>query len=524
MTDKIGVSLMPPLYKMIITVTACILILPGLLSADPSFPLPNIEPPSIPDYTANITDFGAVGDGQTSDTQAFTRTLAACTAAGGGRIIVPAGIWLTGPIQLKSNIDLHLERGAVIRFSDRFEDYPLIQTTWEGSAAVRCMSPIQGINLTNIAITGQGILDGSGGVWRSVKKSKMTDQQWKTLINSGGVLNPAGDVWWPDKAALNGPQLVSELQKRNAPVEDYAPLRAYLRPVMISLINCKNVLLDGPTFQNSPAWNIHPLLCENVLIQNVSVRNPWYAQNGDGLDLESCKNAVVAQCCFDVGDDAICLKSGRDEYGRQRGKPCENIWITVGSEMSGGVYNVFVNNCTFLGTDVGLRFKSTRGRGGIVKNIFLENIRMSDILTDAIRFNMFYGGTAPTETDDAVQTENVPVDEGTPRFRNIHIKHLICTGADRAVWLQGLPEMAIQQISLEDALISSRTGIVCAEADDITLTHVTLKTNQTPAVRLYNSRNVTFQDVTVPEAGVPYWQLAGAKTDNILIQGEKVSP
>lgn len=469
---------------------------------------------NIPPYSVSIVEFDARQDNLSLTTQAFKKAIASCALAGGGHVIVPPGLWPTGPIQLKSHIDLHLKRGAVIQFSDDFNDYPLTRTTWEGLPRVRCMSPLFGNNLTNISITGHGTIDGAGQVWRPVKKFKVTAKHWESLIQSGGVLNDKGDVWWPNQEALNGPMLVQALESRNASLRDYAPLRAYLRPVMVSLINCKSVLLDGPTFQNSPAWNIHPLLCEDVTIRNITVRNPWFSQNGDGLDLESCRNVTVTDSVFDVGDDAICLKSGKDEYGRKRGRACENIvitnctvyhghgGITVGSEMSGGVKNVFVDNCTFLGTDVGLRFKSTRGRGGMVENIHIQNVRMSNIPTDAIRFNMFYGGTAPKPGDGSYTATEAPVNDGTPQFRNVVIKNIVCEGANRAIWLQGLPEMPIQGISFEQVRIRAEHGMVCIDANQIKLKDVTIKNQTSPAFTLYNSRHVQLDQVYRNTAGV----------------------
>ena len=250
-------------------------------TSDFPFGMPEIKVPQFPDAAFNIIDYGAVGDGQTKNTKAFGDAIKACVEAGGGRVVVPAGMWLTGAIELKSNLDLHLEQGAVIQFSEDYDDYPLIQSTWEGRPRVQCMSPLYANGLENIAITGQGIIDGAGQAWRPVKKFKMTERQWKELIASGGVLNEAKDMWWPTKEALNGPQILASLRRKgDVKLEDYAQVRSYLRPVMVALIQCKNVLLDGPTFQNSPAWNIHPLLCENMIVRNISVRNPWYSQNG----------------------------------------------------------------------------------------------------------------------------------------------------------------------------------------------------------------------------------------------------
>ena len=210
-----------------------------------------------------------------------------------------------------------------------------------------------------------------------------------------------------------------------------------MRPVLLYLESCRNVLLQGVTFQNSPNWCLHPLLCENLIVDQVMVRNPAYAQNGDAIDVESCRNVLVVNSSFDAGDDGICLKSGRDEQGRRRGRPTENVVVdgctvfnghggfVVGSEMSGGVRNIWVNDCQFLGTDAGLRFKSCRGRGGVVENIYIRNISMADILGDAVTFDLFYGGKSVIEQlESGERINNIaaePVGEGTPVFRNIDI-------------------------------------------------------------------------------------------------------
>ena len=234
-------------------------------------------------------------------------------------------------------------------------------------------------------------------------------------------------------------------------------------------------------------------MCEYIIIDNVLARNPSFAQNGDALDLESCKNALIVNSRFDAGDDGICIKSGKDADGRRRGKPCENVVVdgctvfaghggfVVGSEMSGGVRNFMVSNCQFLGTDVGLRFKSKRGRGGIVENIYIRNISMMDIITDAITFNMYYGGKSVSEVKAAGivpdNTTPAPVDETTPVFRNIFIENVVCNGAGRAMEFNGLPEMPIDNIRLknitirahEDAVFCNVTENVSQENVKITL-------------------------------------------------------
>lgn len=505
------------------------------------FPMAQIQLPAFPDRTVAITNHGAIGDGLTLNTEAFKRAIESCAQAGGGRVVVPPGVWLTGPIQLKSRIDLHLEKGSLLLFSRRFEDYPIVQTTYEGSRSARCTSPISGSNLENIAITGEGVIDGSGDAWRPVKKAKMTESQWKKLVGSGGVVSRDGATWFPSLEAMNGLDLVVKLERSGQPVSlnAYAGAKEFLRPVMISLIECRKVLLDGPTFQNSPAWNIHPLMCEDLVMRNVTVLNPWYSQNGDGLDLESCRRAAVYNCRFDVGDDAICIKSGKDEGGRKRGRPCEEIVIadcvvyhghggfTVGSEMSGGVRNIVVTRCTFLGTDVGLRFKATRGRGGVVEKIYISDIRMKDISTDAIGFNMYYGGDAPIpDSDSKVATPArcaAPVNEGTPRFQSIFLRNILCTGAERAVQLEGLPEMAIRDIELENVLISARRGLECVDAEEIRLDNVRILSRTGPAFNLKDSRNVLIRKAAAPEGVEVFLKLDGASSSGVRLQETDLS-
>lgn len=453
------------------------------------FDMPQINAPTFPERNVTLTDFGAVGNGTHLCTEAFAKAIDALSAQGGGHLIVPSGIWFTGPIVLKSNIDLHLEKGAVILFSPDVDLYPLVETVFEGLDTRRCQSPISGRNLTNVAITGEGAIDGNGHFWRPLKKGKVTESQWKSALSRGGVFKRA-DYWFPYPETLKGDTISNMNVPQNLKSEEeWQSVRHFLRPVMISLISCKNVWLQGVIFQNSPAWNLHPLMCENVLIEEVLVRNPSYAQNGDRLDLESCKNALIVNSTFDVGDDGICLKSGKDEDGRRRARKCENVVVdgctvfkghggfVVGSEMSGGVRNVYVSNCKFLGTDVGLRFKSNRGRGGVVENIWIDHISMMDIPTEPITFNLYYGGKSAVEVLESgekvpAEVEPKPVDETTPCFRNIHISNLTCSNARRAFFFNGIPEMPIKDITLENVYITSQLGGEFVYSEDISLKNI----------------------------------------------------
>lgn len=486
--------------KIFILVCACMLALGAYaaekakyshLYKDLPFAMEQVMAPVFPQNKVNLKDFGAKGDGSSLCTEAFAKAIDALEKMGGGKLIVPQGVWYTGPITLKSNINLHLNKGAVILFSPDLDLYPLIDTSFEGLNTRRCKSPISGFNLENVAITGQGVIDGNGEYWRPVKREKVTDKQWKTFTSRGGAFkNP--NFWFPSEGALKGDaQSNMNVPSSERTEAEWNEIKHYLRPVMVSLVKCKNVWLNGVIFQNSPAWNIHPLMCENVLVEGVQVRNPAFAQNGDGIDLESCKNALIVNSSFDVGDDGICIKSGKDADGRKRGIPCENVIVNgctvfkghggfvVGSEMSGGVKNIYVSDCQFLGTDVGLRFKSTRGRGGVVEGIYIKNISMFDIQTDAITFDLYYGGKSAVEAledGDEKNHQNVKafkVDETTPCFRDIYINHVICRTARRAAYFNGLPEMPVKNVQITDLEVNNaKEGIVINNTDGVKLENI----------------------------------------------------
>lgn len=479
------------------------------------FKMDKLSRPTFPNNKVSILDFGGEPDGVTLNTDAFSSAMTALSKKGGGTLIVPSGIWYTGPIVFQSNINLHLEKGALILFSSNFDLYPLVETVFEGLDTHRCQSPISGRNLKNIAITGEGSINGSGQAWRPLKKSKVTETFWKSVVESGGVVKN-GDYWFPSKGSLKG----FEMSDMNVPVKDmdeekWLAIKDFLRPVMISFIECENVLLEGVLFENSPSWNIHPLMCKNVIVDNILVRNPSFSQNGDGLDLESCVNAIIVNSTFDVGDDAICIKSGKDEDGRKRNRPTENVIIdnckvfkghggfVVGSEMSGSVRNISVSNCQFLGTDVGLRFKSCRGRGGIVENIYITDINMFDIATESFLFDLYYGGKSAVESledgDEFPASEIVlAVDETTPAFQNIYVKNLVSRNARRAMFFNGLPEMNISNINIENAVISATYGAELVESKGIHLKNVEIIPSKGAALILKDVEDVHVSDFKFP--------------------------
>ncbi|MDQ8141908.1 glycoside hydrolase family 28 protein [Chryseobacterium sp. CFS15] len=500
------------------------------------FKMPQVAETSFPANTVSIKDFGGIAGGNVKNTEAFKKAIDALVKKGGGKLVVPRGMWLTGPIVLQSNINLHIEEGAFVVFSKDKSDYPLVDVSFEGLNTIRCQSPISAKNAKNIAITGKGVIDGSGDAWRAVKKSKMAESQWKEIVASGGILSKDGKTWYPSESYKKGFESSSSF---NVPDKisksELESVKDFLRPVMVSIVGCDKVLLDGPTFQNSPAWNLHPLMTSNLILRNLTVRNPWYSQNGDGVDLESCKNVLIYDNTFDVGDDAICIKSGKNEDGRKRGMPTENVIIknnvvyhghggfVIGSEMSGGARNIHVSDCTFIGTDIGLRFKTTRGRGGVVENIYVKNIDMINIPTQTIGFNMFYEGASPVLEDGQKEERNkapektFPVTEETPIFRNIYFKNINAVNSYEAITINGLAEMNIKNIVIEDSQFDTKKALTIVDADGITLKNVKLKYSEGTGAVVYNSKNVDLSTLQLESSQKPTIKVLGSKTSAVKL-------
>jgi len=483
----------------------------------------------------NITSYGAKADGITLNTKSINAAITACSQKGGGVVVIPAGLWLTGPIELKSNVNLHLKRDALLQFTSDFSQYPLVKGNWEGVPQMRNQSPISANHVQNIAVTGFGIVDGGGEAWRMVKKDKLTESQWKKLLASGGVLSADKKTWYPSEQSLKGSTTnKAGVLSPEKTMSDYEAVKDFLRPNLVVIDGCDKVLLEGVTFQNSPAWNLHPLMTTNLIVRGVYVKNPWYAQNGDGIDVESCKNVIIENSTFDVGDDGICIKSGRDEAGRKRGMPTENLIVrnctvyhahggfVIGSEMSGGAKNIWVDNCSFIGTDIGLRFKTTRGRGGIVENIYVNNIVMKDIVAEAILFDMYYAAVDPVvlagEKREPPKVEILPVTEATPQFQNIFISDVVCNNAEKAVFVRGLPEMNVKNVVLKDMILKAREGLDMTEGEGITFQNVKLyTTNTNPVLRVHNSRNITFDAIDYNAAAEVLLNVSGEKSKGIVV-------
>lgn len=413
--------------------------------------------------TVSVVDYGGVPDGVTSNTEAFKDAISALVKADGGQLVVPAGVWLTGPIVLKSGIDLHLEKNAIIVMSPEKSEF-----LKDG----KVVPGIRASKARNVSITGEGIIDGNGEWWRGVKRGKVSDTEWSAFRKMGGTVDDGGKIWYPFN--LN----------HTANIAENAKAQEKMRTHLIRFTDCTGVRVSGVTVQNSPKFHIVPQRCQDVVIENVTVRCPWNAQNGDGIDIMQCKDVKITGCIVDVGDDGICMKGGGGAKALEAG-PCENILIennivyhahggfVIGSEFSGGMKNIVVRNNTFSGTDTGLRFKSGAGRGGKTEGIYISDIYMTDIKDQAIVFETGYADR-PVGRENEVQEPSGT--EFLPDFRDIHISRVTCRGTAVAIRAKGTIDM-IHDISVEDCVFFyTAAAIEIDDPDMITLTNVRFET------------------------------------------------
>lgn len=497
------------------------------------FTMPEIQLPEFPNNTFNIVDYSAVGDGHTMNTEAFKKAIDACANGGGGTVIVPQGLWLTGPIELKSNVNLRVERGAIILFSRNHNDYPIIKSPTRGFVVA---SPIYGFDLENVAVTGAGLLDGSGVTWRPVKKSKVTSSMWKEFVNSGGVLTDGGTIWWPSQEAADGARYLSDLKarkdKKDLTPDDFLPARDFMRPILLLFSNCKSVLIEGVTLENSPAYALYPDHCEDVIVRNVKVNNEYWAQNSDGIDIASSKNVLVYKCTVTAGDDGICMKSSKGKSGEPALK---NVVIAdcvvyhahggfvIGSNTDGGMENISVRNCDYVGTDIGLRFKSARGRGGVVKNIYVNNIYMKDIVNEAILFDTYYEGLGPGERTPSQSSVAQALNERTPIFQDFHIDSIFCNGAKQAVRVAGLPEMPIKDITITNSYIVADKGFGSYYASGFTLKNVQIVPKKGEVYSLDESKDFVIEKGYCPLGTDVFMSVNGKASVNIRLVNTSLS-
>ena len=420
-----------------------------------------VQAPQFPDRSFDVREFGAKAGGKHDNSKAFAAAIAACNKAGGGTVLVTQGRYLCGPIHLLSNVNLHITKDATIAFSTDPKAYlPAVFTRWEGMEIMGYSPLIYAYGQTNIAVTGEGILDGQGNrtTWWPWKGSNFSSVDW-------------GIPGVPTQEAARN-KLMQDMEN-NVPVaqRQYAD-GSYLRPVFVQPYNCTNVLIEGITITNAPFWLLNPVRCENITIDGVTFAS--LGPNSDGCDPESCKNVVIKNCLFDTGDDCIAIKSGRNADGRRLNIPSENILISnckmrnghggvvIGSEISGGVRNVFVENCEMSSPELerGIRVKTNSVRGGLIENLFVRNITIGEVQT-AIVIDFDY------EEGDAGKF--------TPTVRNIDIRNLICQNAKQVFQVRGYKRSPIQNLHLTNCHFKKSGAIgVLEQLDNFATANVTI--------------------------------------------------
>ncbi len=444
---------------------------PDIAPLDTPFGPIHVARPTIPDRTVSIADCGAVAGGATMNTAAFARAIAACAEQGGGRVVVPAGVWLTGPIHLRSRIELHLEAGAEVRFSTRFEDYlPVVLV--HSTVRLYNYSPlVYARDCTDIAITGPGMLNGQGQVW----------WPWK---------------WEPKRA----PHRMHQFNVEDTPLEQrvLGTVEDGCRPRLIHLLDCRNVLLEGFTVRDSPSWTVHPAFCDNVIARGLTVIGK--GPNNDGINPESCRDVLVEHCLLDTGDDCVTIKAGKDQEAWRRGRSCERVLVrhcraigghnilAIGSETSGSVRDIYVHDCTSDSTGRGLNIKTRRGRGGVVESIWLRNITIGIVKNEGFKISMRYDGEPAERAVNYEQTHANSKD--VPILRNIHISNVGCGRAAAAALIEGLPDQPIENLTLENVTLMAERGFRAECVKGLTLKRVNITVAEGPSLELNQADGV----------------------------------
>jgi len=477
---------------------------------------------AISKYAVNVLDFGAVSDGRTLCTAGIQAAIEACAAAGGGKVFVPPGKYLTGPIFLKSNLEFEVLAGATLLGSTNFADYRTIPGRWEGLDRTVYASLITGLDLENVAITGQGSLDGQGTVWLDAWGRTQELRKKLGIVGREPENPPGSPLPWP-------------------------------RPRMINLYRSRKVLIRGLTIQGSPSWTVHPVSCEDVYIEGLTILNPPHSWNTDGIDPESCRNVRISGCYISTGDDCVMIKSGYKHIPGRPFQPSENIAVTnctfnaggcgvgIGSETAGGVRNVSISNCACDGTTCGLYFRTARGRGNVVENVSAVNVVMRNLEETGIVVSMFY------EDEDRATLH--PVDVRTPIFRNFQCSEILLDGAQTSVVVEGLPESPIQDLSLNNlfvkaadrgiscyqvrglsvnnAVVNSTSGpsVECKKVLDLELVRIRPPKTQpnVPVIALEDVRGAMVQSCSAPESSPALVQLKGEGNQDITLALNRVS-
>ena len=455
----------------------------------------HVWPVVIPDYTVTLTDFGAVGDGVTDCSEAFAAAIKQLKKQGGGHLLVPDGKWLTGPIKLISNFDLHLADNATIVFSPNKELYVQPSDTLRDGSK-KCYALIHGSKLENVAITGHGTIDGQGIFWRPVKQKKVSEEIWNNLLEMGGKVTADGNsknwkVWYPFNLnkELNVPNIASD-----------AITQEKMRPHLVNITDSKNVLIENIHLLNSPKFHLVPTRIQNLIIDGVNIRCPHWAQNGDAMDPGNVQVALIVNCNISCGDDGICMKGGVGEKGVAAG-PQRDFLIcndtvyrahggfVIGSEFSGGMQRLVVKDCRFEGTDIGCRFKSAPGRGGWCKDIYCYDIIMKDIVESAFLIQSGYAdrgaGVSATDKDNK--------EAFFPEWSNITFRNITCIGSKQAVDIQGLKGKPVHNVLFDNVTVIGNSGGIKIEwAEDVKFVNCNINPKPMPIEEYKKIKNVIY--------------------------------
>jgi hypothetical protein len=460
------------------------------------FKMPQLKRPSFPDVTYDIRDYGAK-QCQWEDvekfksTEAIRKAIIACHTSGGGKVLIPKGNWLTGAIHLKSNVNLHVADGAIVHFSNDLEDYlPVVHVRCEGVEAYNYSPLIYAPHVENIAITGRGTLHGHGRWW----------WRWARNNNRGNRVE-ASKVPLQERRYGKGGG------------------REGMRPTFIVPWKSKDILIEGITLKESPMWNVHPVYSENIIVRGITVHS-LESPNGDGIVPDSCKNVLIEYNHLETGDDAVVIKSGLNEDGLKIGIASENIvvrnftardvrtgsgGIVFGSETSGGIRNIYVHNAYFDGCDRGIRFKTTRGRGNVIENIYIEKVEMKNIEAQAINFNSYY-------ERDAIGK--------SPLFRNVYINNVRVNGARIAIEMIGLPEKWLENINIKNAVFENvLSGAIAHRVKELILDNVSIKSKGRP-IALDDVFEAIIKSVNL-SGQHPLLFVGGSESGAITIEGLK---
>lgn len=425
-----------------------------IASIEAPFPMPQLERPQFPDRSFNIVDFGAqelTDDPENMITDAVHEAIEAAYKAGGGKVIIPEGEWLSAPIHLKSNINLHISEGATVYFSENRNDYlPVVHQRHEGVEAYNYSPLIYAYKVNNIAVTGKGVLDGQGKQW------------WDWYREYGP----------PPRAQASKVPLSRRDFGKGSGMEG-------MRPNFIVFMHTEDALIEGITLNDGPMWNVHLIYTDRAIVRDVTV-NSLNAPNGDGLVVDSSKDILIEYNHFETGDDAVVIKSGLNEEGLEINIPTENVvvrnftardvrtgsgGVVFGSETSGGIRNIYVHDAVFDGADRGIRFKTERGRGNVTENIYVRNVKMTNITREAINFNTFY--TGPDVTGPA------------PLISNIDIRDVEIDGVPNAIVLIGLPEKWLENIHLENITVkNTKRAMQLTRVKNLTLKNIVIESEE----------------------------------------------